>query len=151
VGVWRVPTHLVFSVSFDPPNRHLATVTVDYLNTGARSFFAHHDWLSSKARRVTLQRASEADMAALDKREYRVTVRTSDLRGAGTDSRVEVVIFGKAGDPPAQVDSGVHKLDSSANDFERGAENVFDLQCRDLGEISHIEVRKDNSGAGPAW
>ena len=39
---------------------------------------------------------------------------TSDIRGAGTDADVTVVLYGSQGD------SGEQRLESSANDFERG-------------------------------
>jgi hypothetical protein len=41
-------------------------------------------------------------------------VATSDLRGAGTDADVFLTLFGDRGD------SGERRLDSSADDFERG-------------------------------
>ena len=45
---------------------------------------------------------------------YKVVVATSDLRGAGTDADVFLTLFGDRGD------SGERRLESSANDFERG-------------------------------
>ena len=46
-----------------------------------------------------------------------VIVKTSDVRGAGTDSNVTLVMQGlKEGQ---NMDSGVHKLDNSHNNFER--------------------------------
>lgn len=39
---------------------------------------------------------------------------TSDLRGAGTDSNVTCNLFGKTGS------TGERRLDTSANNFERG-------------------------------
>lgn len=46
--------------------------------------------------------------------QYRVTVHTTDCRGAGTDSDVSCVVYGELGD------TGTQSLDSSKNDFERG-------------------------------
>jgi hypothetical protein len=45
---------------------------------------------------------------------YKVVVTTSDIRGAGTDADVTLVLYGSQGD------SGEQRLESSANDFERG-------------------------------
>jgi hypothetical protein len=45
---------------------------------------------------------------------FRVAVTTSDVRGAGTDANVAIVLYGEKGD------TGERKLESSANDFERG-------------------------------
>jgi hypothetical protein len=47
--------------------------------------------------------------------EYTVTVTTSDLKGAGTDANVFIILFGTEGD------SGKRVLDTSKNNFERGA------------------------------
>ena len=50
---------------------------------------------------------------------YKVTVRTSDLKGAGTDADVHIEMFGRD-DKGASVSSGRHKLDSSRT-TSRGA------------------------------
>ena len=42
-------------------------------------------------------------------------VFTSDIRGAGTDANVTIILFGSSG-----IDTGKIKLDSNKNDFERG-------------------------------
>ena len=42
-------------------------------------------------------------------------VFTSDIRGAGTDANVTIILFGSNG-----IDTGKVKLDSNKNDFERG-------------------------------
>jgi len=52
---------------------------------------------------------------------YRILVQTSDVRGAGTDSDVFITLYGPKGD------SGERALESSANDFERGKQDVFML------------------------
>jgi hypothetical protein len=75
-----------------------------------------------------------------------VTVRTSDIRGAGTDARVSIQIFGSG--PSAEgssggpgLDSGLHVLDNSANNFERGAADTFLVSCQDLGPLTRVMVR----------
>ena len=74
-----------------------------------------------------------------------VTVRTSDIRGAGTDAKVSIQIFGTG--PAAEgssgapgLDSGLHMLDNSANNFERGAVDTFLISCKDLGPVSRVMV-----------
>jgi hypothetical protein len=52
-----------------------------------------------------------------------VQVYTSDLRGAGTDANVFLILYGAGG-----LDSGSLKLDTSKNNFERGQEDVFMVQ-----------------------
>ena len=43
------------------------------------------------------------------------------------------------------------RLESSANDFERGAKNEFQLKAADVGVIQHIIICHDNSGLSSDW
>jgi hypothetical protein len=52
-------------------------------------------------------------MGATLQASYRVMVKTSDLRGAGTDADVFLTIYGPKGD------TGERVLDNSSNNFER--------------------------------
>lgn len=68
-----------------------------------------------------------------------VTVRTSDIRGAGTDAGVSVVLYGTQPDGTV-IDSGRQVLDNSANNFERGQVDTFFVKCKDLGPLSRLVV-----------
>ncbi len=82
-------------------------------------------------------------------RRYKVTVRTSDVRGAGTDANVSITLFGTA---TPGISSGPHKLENSANNFERGASDVFEVEAREaLGMLSALRIGHDNTGLGPSW
>lgn len=48
-------------------------------------------------------------------------VFTSDIKGAGTDANVTIIMFGSNG-----LNTGKVKLDSSKNNFERGTVRVGD-------------------------
>lgn len=52
------------------------------------------------------------------KQTYKVTVRTSDKRGAGTDADITIKLIG------AEAQSAELKLESSANNFERNQVNA---------------------------
>lgn len=39
------------------------------------------------------------------------------------------------------INTGPNKLDSSANDFERGHADTFMLKCKDVGEFKRVMVR----------
>lgn len=73
-------------------------------------------------------------------------VFTSDIRGAGTDANVSIVLYGAGG-----RNSGPLRLENSKNNFERGAEDIFFSEPRDLGPISEVEIGHDNSGPSPGW
>ena len=75
---------------------------------------------------------------------YKITVKTSDLRGAGTDANVYVVIFGENGD------SGqLHLKESQTNKdpFERNQQDVFSIpSLLSLGQLVKMRVWHDNKG-----
>ena len=76
-------------------------------------------------------------------------MRTSDIKGAGTDANVSIVISGSR--DGVAVDSGSHKLSDSANNFERGKSDTFLVRCRDLGELKRVTVTSDGAGLGSSW
>ncbi len=73
-------------------------------------------------------------------------VYTSDIRGAGTDANISLTMFGAAGSS-----AGPFKLETSKNNFERGAEDIFFVEHPDVGDIKEIEIGHDNSGPSPGW
>jgi arachidonate 5-lipoxygenase len=71
--------------------------------------------------------------------EYTLTIRTGSKLGAGTNSEISVVLVGSQGESePHRLDRRFH------NDFEAGAEDVFALKSRDLGEL--LLLRFTNAG-----
>ncbi len=68
-----------------------------------------------------------------------VRVKTSDIRGAGTDANVTLAMFGKLEERNTCI--AATKLDNSANNFERGMIDTFMIKGTDLGDLTHIVVR----------
>jgi len=97
--------------------------------------FPCHEWLKgapgSKGNDKVLNTSDKA--AALV--TYELQVRTSDVRGAGTDSDVFVTIHGARGST-----SELELADASDN-FERGRKDVFRVSAADVGALEHIKVR----------
>ena len=80
------------------------------------------------------------------KAQYRVSVWTSDVFGAGTDANVYIQIFGEDGD------TGRIDLDNPGkNDFETNQMDVFEFENMNVGKMSKIRIGHDNSGLGAAW
>jgi hypothetical protein len=88
---------------------------------------------------------SASEIAESTRIAAQVEVVTSDCRGAGTDSNITCVVYGEKGD------TGVRKLDSSSNDFERGSTGTFFLMSPDLGPIQSLRINSDDGGLGSAW
>lgn len=74
--------------------------------------------------------------------KYRISVRTGDKRGAGTDANVYVILHGEKGD------TGKRPLESSGNNFERGKIDVFGIETLDVGELTKVTIGHDGSGFG---
>ncbi len=77
--------------------------------------------------------------------KYKISVKTGDVRGAGTDANVFVQLIGETSD------SGERKLESSGNNFERGHTDAVTFEALGLGEINKIRVGHDGSGVGSGW
>ncbi|KAJ9526209.1 hypothetical protein QJQ45_009677 [Haematococcus lacustris] len=77
--------------------------------------------------------------------DYRITVFTSDLRGAGTDANVSIELHGDNGSV------GASRLETQANNFERGAVDQFLVKGSDVGDVTRVVISHDNSGVGSAW
>ena len=75
---------------------------------------------------------------------YKISVKTSDIRGAGTDANVYVVVFGQNGD------SGeLHLKESETNKspFENNQTDVFTFpHTLSLGTLTKCRVWHDNKG-----
>ena len=75
---------------------------------------------------------------------YRITVKTSDILGAGTDAKVFVTLFGENGD---SGELELKKSEKNMNKFERNQTDVFLFNnMLSLGEFTKLRVRHDNSG-----
>ena len=80
--------------------------------------------------------------------KYTVKVKTAKSRGAGTDAKVKLNIIGTKGQ------SRFRALQNKwyKNDFEKGAEDSFNVTSADLGEITGKQFstnRKIASNHGP--
>jgi hypothetical protein len=76
---------------------------------------------------------------------YRVTVRTADVKNAGTDANVYITLYGTAGT------SEERQLDDARNNFERNQLDAFNLEMSDIGDVNKIRIRHDSSGNKPGW
>ena len=137
------------------PGWLLKTVTCTHIDTGAAyNFVTEGDgvWLSRRDGDGEIVRELPASgpliETPLESVPYTVNIKTGTPRGAGTDANVFVTVFGEKGD------SGPRELRKSAthrNKWERGNTDTFDLLAVDLGKLTHVHVRHDNSGLGGSW
>jgi lipoxygenase homology domain-containing protein 1 len=121
------------------PLRHLSYVEVENLTTRDRAVFVAERWLDKKTGTQCELLPSTAGDPALQKHQYKVSVRTSDVRGAGTDKDISIVLIGADGSKKTKE----IRLDSSADNFERNRTDEFLLTLpadEAVGEVAAVEV-----------
>ncbi|KAJ8789660.1 hypothetical protein J1605_004897 [Eschrichtius robustus] len=79
---------------------------------------------------------------------YEVQVITGSEPKAGTDANVFLTIYGEE-----YGDTGERPLKKSdkSNKFEQGQTDTFTIYAIDLGPLTKIRIRHDNSGNRPGW
>uniref|UniRef100_G1PCE3 Lipoxygenase homology PLAT domains 1 n=1 Tax=Myotis lucifugus TaxID=59463 RepID=G1PCE3_MYOLU len=133
------------------PEWFLERILLKNMNTGDLTMFYYGDWLSQRKGKKTLV----CEMCAVINGEemmeytsYTVSVKTSDILGAGTDANVFITIFGENGD------SGTLALKQSANwnKFERNNTDTFNFpDMLSLGHLCKLRVWHDSKGIFPGW
>ena len=73
---------------------------------------------------------------------YRVTVYTSDIRGAGTSGEVYFSMKGSHGA------TGESRLENHRDNFSRNQTDVFEVVSSDIGIIEEVTVRLVRPGGG---
>ncbi|KAM5220872.1 lipoxygenase homology domain-containing protein 1 isoform 2-T2 [Hipposideros larvatus] len=133
------------------PEWFLERILLKNMNTGDLTMFYYGDWLSQRQGKKTLV----CEMCAvidgeemMTKTTYSISVKTSDILGAGTDANVFIIIFGENGD------SGTLALKQSTNwnKFERNNMDKFKFtDMLSLGHLCKLRVWHDNKGIFPGW
>ena len=76
-----------------------------------------------------------------------ISVVTSDMRHAGTDSNVFICLYGSS-----KKESCSGKIWLKDGKFERGKTDIFNVNVAILlSPVSKLEVGHDNSGRAPGW
>uniref|UniRef100_A0A8D0FQV7 Lipoxygenase homology domains 1 n=1 Tax=Strix occidentalis caurina TaxID=311401 RepID=A0A8D0FQV7_STROC len=80
---------------------------------------------------------------------YHISVKTGDIPGASSDSKVFIKLYGE------KADSSKETLLVSDNDlgnyFERGRVDEFTIDTMDIGKINRILIGHDNVGLRSGW
>ncbi|XP_004408596.1 PREDICTED: lipoxygenase homology domain-containing protein 1 isoform X1 [Odobenus rosmarus divergens] len=133
------------------PEWFLERILLKNMNTGDLTMFYYGDWLSQRKGKKTLVCEMCAVVDGEEMMEwtsYTVSVKTSDILGAGTDANVYIIIFGENGD------SGTLALKQSDNwnKFERNNTDSFNFSdMLSLGHLCKLRVWHDNKGIFPGW
>ncbi|KAH9502609.1 Lipoxygenase y domain-containing protein 1 [Bulinus truncatus] len=97
-------------------------------------------WREIKAKRKLATEVTHGETV-----KYDVTVRTGDVKFAGTDANVYIIIQGDKGKTKKLF------LDDAKNNFERGMTDKFLVETFNTGIITSIYIGHDNAGPGAGW
>ncbi|KAM9025480.1 oxygen-regulated protein 1 [Ara ararauna] len=79
-------------------------------------------------------------------RKWKVSILTSDMPSAGTSSKVYMILYGDhSSSGPIFLDGEEGKL------FQRGNEDIFTVNARNIGHLYKIRIGHTNTGNSPAW
>jgi len=81
----------------------------------------------------------------LNDARYKLSVKTGDVSGAGTDSKVYFRMIGEIGS------SDEIMLEAQKEQMERGAIDHFEVVSEDVGRVDKVIIRHDNTGMAPGW
>ncbi|MBN3300355.1 LOXH1 protein, partial [Amia calva] len=80
---------------------------------------------------------------------YHISVKTGNISGASSDSKVYVKLYGEKGDTSKMI------LEVSKNDlrnyFETGRVDIFTIETFDIGKINRLLIGHNNEGLRAGW
>ncbi|XP_012498102.1 PREDICTED: lipoxygenase homology domain-containing protein 1 isoform X1 [Propithecus coquereli] len=111
--------------------------------------FEAHRWLArGKEDNELVVELVPAGQPGPEPNTYEVQVITGNVPKAGTDANVYLTIYGEE-----YGDTGERPLKKSdkSNKFEQGQTDTFTIYAIDLGPLTKIRIRHDNSGNRAGW
>jgi hypothetical protein len=128
--------------------RHLDNVVVSNITSGDVVRFIYRSWFDNKEgwTHTLLPEGTTRGQEVLNIVPYKVTVYTSDLRGAGTGGDVYIAMKGSNGG-----EMGETRLHGSKDSFSRNGVDVFEVPGSDIGLVKEITVRLHEKGIGAPW
>lgn len=105
--------------------------------------------------------ASQAEIRV----NYKVTIKTPNIKKAGTDAKISIRLVGTKGSHSFQLRGDKHnvfkrvrtnsgrylRVKKRVNRFEKGSTDLYEFKCDYLGELTGIYVSHDNKGSNAGW
>lgn len=128
----------------------LDKVIVRELSGKIEKLFVCNRWLAKDEDDGAIIRELVCDTTSdyLDKTSFNISVKTGDVKNAGTDANVHLKIFGSTGE------TSLIKLENSENNrnkFEKGLVDLFKIENEDIGKIERIRIGHDGKGVASGW
>ncbi|XP_022094211.1 lipoxygenase homology domain-containing protein 1-like isoform X2 [Acanthaster planci] len=133
------------------PDWYLDKVHLRNMETGDLTVFKCEDWLSKTHSDKKIVRELPAYVkgkAQIQNINYKVTVKTSDIRGCGTDANVCLIIFGENG---SSEELKLKESQTHRDKFERNQADIFSFSMLSLGTLTKIRIWHDNKGLKAGW
>ena len=131
------------------PGWFLDRVEVDCQVIGMKQVFPCNKWLATDEDDHAIERILYEDTSLREQREPKVPwyfwIYTGDVANAGTDSNVQMVIYGDKG----KTDE--IQLKAKGDLFERGKCDELKIETEDVGVPFKLRVQHDNKGNAPGW
>lgn len=107
--------------------------------------FSANEWLSQREKNKKSSLLIKEDSI---KYKYNLIIETGSIKGAGTTANIDIKLYGKKGN--MERFQRINTLNK--NDFKRGSLGGYTIYSdKDLGDITQIKLRSDNSGDDPLW
>ncbi|XP_069117526.1 lipoxygenase homology domain-containing protein 1-like [Argopecten irradians] len=120
-------------------------------NKAQKYYFIYNGWIGKDVgdgklyRDIKAQKFLPKELTSGSRTTYQISVKTGNVRYAGTDANVFVKIYGEKGVTKKLM------LDDSKNNFERNMTDDFTVEAVDVGSMTKILVGHDNAGVGAGW
>ena len=141
------------------PGWFLDKVVIESYETSIQQTFPCLKWLATDEGDGQIKRVLKENMAlrrtVKSAQPWNLEILTSDLRSAGTDANVKMVVYGWTRDENVEkeiVKSEVLNLDNKSDNFERGKTDQFKIELPgNLVEIYKVRVWHDGTGRFSGW
>jgi len=80
--------------------------------------------------------------------DFKIFVKTGDVKHAGTDAHVHMQMFGDKGESDRFM---LAKSIGHKDKFERSRTDIFEAKATDIGKLSKILIGHDGAGLGAGW
>ncbi|CAH1787210.1 unnamed protein product [Owenia fusiformis] len=128
---------------------HLKKVSINCQSAGFEQHFLCDKWLAVDEGEGLIERTLKETLSLRKKRKKKTTwtafIHTSDIRGAGTDANVFIVVYGDKGK------SDDIYLDNKSDNFESGQLDKFKIEMIDIGKPYKMRIGHDDSGSFAGW
>jgi hypothetical protein len=131
------------------PGWFLDRVDVECNSIGMKQIFPCNKWLAKDEGDSRIERILKENTSLREHHKsstvWHAWVYTSDLKNAGTDANVSIVVYGDRGKSDEVI------LKNKSDNFETGKCDKFKIETKEIGRPFKLRVQHDNHGIAPGW